>query len=97
MFPAVVSILTEKITATIDIRVMGHLLDDLHDAENFSGEGFPLADSMSVIDVAEKIGLVNQDEYFVVLNDDHLPIDVWASHTLGAGDKLLFCPLLKGG
>lgn len=89
--------MAEEDTATIDIRVMGHLLDDLHDPENFSGEAFPLGNGQSVIDVAEQIGLVNQDEYFVVLNDDHLPIDVWASHTLGAGDKLLFCPLLKGG
>lgn len=76
---------------------MGHLLDDLHDSENFNGRDFPLQDAKTIIDVAEKIGLVNRDEYFVVLNDDHLPIDVWQSHRLGGGDKLVFCPLLKGG
>ena len=89
--------LSEEHSASIDIVVMGHLLDDLHDAENFSGRDFPLQGVKTIIDVAERIGLVNQDEYFVVLNDDHLPIDVWQSHRLGAGDKLVFCPLLKGG
>ena len=83
--------------ATIDIVVMGHLLDDLRDAENFSGNGFPLEGEKSVVDIAECIGLVNMDEYFVVLNDEHLPIDDWHSHQLKSGDKLLFCPLLKGG
>ena len=83
--------------ATIDIVVMGHLLDDLRDTDNFSGDNFPLEASDCVIDVAERIGLENADEYFVALNDDHLPIDRWRSHHLSAGDKLVFCPLLKGG
>ena len=89
--------MSQKQSQTIDIVVMGHLFDDLHDSENFVGSGFPLGEAKTVIDVAEEIGLINKDEYFVVLNDEHLPIDVWQNHALQAGDKLVFCPLLKGG
>ena len=65
--------------------------------DDFSGENFPIEATASVIDVAERIGLENQDEYFVVLNDEHLPIGEWKSHPLRTGNKLVFCPLLKGG
>ena len=88
---------SESAQATVDIVVMGHLLDDLFDPNNFSGKGMPIAVEQSVIDMAESIGLENKDEYFVVLNDEHLPIDQWASYHLNDGDKLVFCPLLKGG
>ena len=83
--------------ATIDIVVMGHLLFDLLDPDNFSGKAVPLDSGQTVIDLAERIGLENKGEYFVVLNDEHLPIDEWDSYQLNNGDKLVFCPLLKGG
>ena len=89
--------MSQESSQNIDIVVMGHLLDDLHDPDNFDGKGFALGEARSVIDVAEAIGLVNKDEYFVVLNDEHLPIDLWQKPSLQSGDKLVFCPLLKGG
>ncbi|MGR8948673.1 MAG: MoaD/ThiS family protein, partial [Gammaproteobacteria bacterium] len=82
---------------TVDVVVMGHLLDDLFEPERFSGKNLPIDDKRTVVELAMSIGLENKDEYFVVLNDEHLPIDVWHSHELSAGDRIIFCPLLKGG
>ena len=82
----------------IQLVVMGHLVDDLpDDGENFCGENFPVNDDMTVISLARQIGLGDKAEFFVMINDEHLPNDQWAIRFLKDGERVVLCPPLKGG
>lgn len=77
---------------------MGHLMDDLPDGGvNFDGSNFPIQEEMTVVSLASEIGLGGNAEFFVMINDEHLPNDQWSERYLRAGERVVLCPPLKGG
>ncbi len=77
---------------------MGHLMDDLPEGgANFNGENFPIRDGMTVTTLAREIGLGENAEFFVMIDDDHLPNNQWAERFLQDGQRVVLCPPLKGG
>jgi sulfur carrier protein ThiS len=90
--------IVEDIYGNIQLVIMGHLLDDLPaGGEGFSGENFAIRKSMTVLDLARMIGLGDNAEFFVMINDEHLPNDVWESRFLQPEERVVLCPPLKGG
>lgn len=82
----------------IQLVVMGHLVDDLPEGgANFCGDNLPVSDDMTVISLARQIGLGDKAEFFVMINDDHLPNDQWPDRFLKDGERVVLCPPLKGG
>lgn len=83
---------------TIDIVVMGYLIDELpNGGDGFNGHDYPLPKPIAITELVVKLGLGANAEYFVMLNDEHLPVEKWQERLLQAGDRVVLCPPLKGG
>lgn len=83
---------------TIQLVVMGHLLDDLPDGGvDFNGTNFSIGQEMTVTALAADIGLGENAEFFVMIDDEHLPNDQWGARFLQPGERVVLCPPLKGG
>ncbi len=90
--------LTKNSLYTIQLVVMGHLLDDLPDGGvDFNGTNFSIGPQTTVTSLAAEIGLGENAEFFVMINDEHLPNDQWGARFLQAGERIVLCPPLKGG
>lgn len=88
----------ENTLNTIQLVVMGHLLDDLPEGGvNFNGTNFSIGQEMTVTSLAAEIGLGENAEFFVMINDEHLPNDQWGVRFLRPGERVVLCPPLKGG
>lgn len=88
----------ENTLNTIQLVVMGHLLDDLPEGGvNFNGTNFSIGQEMTVTSLAAEIGLGENAEFFVMINDEHLPNDQWGVRFLQPGERVVLCPPLKGG
>ena len=89
---------SENTTKSIQLVVMGHLMDDLPEGgKHFNGENFPIPERTTVISLANTIGLGENAEFFVMINDEHLPNNQWEARFLENGERVVLCPPLKGG
>lgn len=81
----------------ISVKLIGHLLDDVPNGANFNGAEFSVDDGTTVATLAKTVGLQANSEYFVMINGAHVVQPAWPSRELSHGDKVVYCPPLKGG